>query len=196
MPLYACDRCGFTSTAFRVDAARLHRLEYPQCEGSIRIIFRSDDRYRARKQRFEPATSRTAAPRPQEEQSPSTPRERSFEIRERLETSGTLCLTVLGELDTAVTEKLSTRLRELKTIGRPVRLDLSQLGFIDSSGVQALLVALADARWDGWQLEVARQVSPSVERAAQIVGISQVLWPESEGPERAPSAEDQSAKPS
>ena len=62
-------------------------------------------------------------------------------------------------------------------MGRPVRLDLSELAFIDSSGIQAVIVALTDARWVGWRLEVAPGVSPSVERAAQIVGIAQVLWP-------------------
>jgi len=73
---------------------------------------------------------------------------------------------------------LDTRPQELKGGGHPVRLDLSRLAFIDSSGVQAILVALADARWTGWQLEIAPEVSPSVARATQIVGIAQVLWPQ------------------
>ena len=46
MPLYAFDHCGFTSAAFRTDAAAAHRLEYPDCDGVIRIIFRSDQRSR------------------------------------------------------------------------------------------------------------------------------------------------------
>jgi hypothetical protein len=58
------------------------------------------------------------------------------------------------------------------------------LSFIDSSGIQAVLAALTDARWTGWQLEVAPKVSPTVERAANFVGIAQVLWPEEPTPNR------------
>ena len=46
VPLYACESCGYTSAAFRLEAARVHRLEYPECDGVIRIIFRSEERYR------------------------------------------------------------------------------------------------------------------------------------------------------
>lgn len=46
MPLYACERCGYTSAAFRPEAARLHRLEYPDCDGVMRIIFRSEESHR------------------------------------------------------------------------------------------------------------------------------------------------------
>lgn len=38
VPLYACDRCGFASTAFRADAARSHQLDYPLCAGTIRMV--------------------------------------------------------------------------------------------------------------------------------------------------------------
>jgi hypothetical protein len=38
VPLYACDRCGFASTAFRADAARAHQLDYPGCAGTIRMV--------------------------------------------------------------------------------------------------------------------------------------------------------------
>jgi anti-anti-sigma factor len=86
-------------------------------------------------------------------------------------------MTVLGDLDVTGSEILSTRLAELKASGLRVRIDLSKLAFLDSSGIQALLAALTDARWTDWQLEVAPEVSPAVERAAQIVGIAQVLWP-------------------
>jgi anti-anti-sigma factor len=103
-------------------------------------------------------------------------------MREELDVDDTLRLILLGDLDLATAATFTARLAQLKTAGRPVRLDLSKLGFIDSSGVQALLVALTDARWHGWHLEVAREVSPTVERAAQIVGIAQVLWPQDPGP--------------
>jgi anti-anti-sigma factor len=99
-------------------------------------------------------------------------------MRERVDVDGSLRLTLFGDLDVAVVAALKAQLEELKAAGRPVRLDLSQLAFIDSSGVQTLLVALTDARRTGWKLEVARKVSPSFERAAQIGGIAEVLWPQ------------------
>jgi hypothetical protein len=39
VPLYACELCGFTESAFRVDAVRAHRLQDPICPGTIHITF-------------------------------------------------------------------------------------------------------------------------------------------------------------
>ena len=165
--------CGFTSAAFRLDAVSAHRLEYPECDGVMRIVFRSEDRQRDRLY----ASGQSARPTRAAEQEPPARGGPAFQIRERLEVDGTVRLTLGGELDLAVTETLSARLEELKAAGYPVLLDLSQLSFIDSSGLQVLIVALIDARSIGWQLEVAPEVSPTVRRAAQVVGIAQVLWP-------------------
>jgi anti-anti-sigma factor len=143
----------------------------------MRIVFRSEDRYRG------PIYAASAAPSSatatsEEGEAAAAVAGRVFAMRESVEADGRLRLTLLGDLDLAVADTLSARLEELKAAGSPVRLDLSRLAFIDSTGVQALLVALTDARWTGWRLEVAREVSPSVERAAQIVGIAEVLWPQ------------------
>jgi anti-anti-sigma factor len=184
VPLYACENCGFTSAAFRPEAARLHRLEYPECDGVVRIIFRSEERSRGQLY-SPPAASAPSEPPParQESASAETP-DRIFAIRETIDEDQTLRLTLLGELDLTTAEEFSARLADLKAISRPARLDLSQLAFIDSSGIQALLLALTDARWNGWHLEVAPEVSPSIERAAQVVGIAHVLWPPEPGPKR------------
>ena len=184
MPLYACERCGYTSAAFRPEAARLHRLEYPDCDGVMRIIFRSEERSRG-ELHVPPAANPPAAPVSTEDaQPPAPPSDRAFGIRETVDSDQALRLMLFGDLDLTAAEAFSTRLAELKATGRPCRLDLSRVAFIDSSGIQALLLALTDARWSGWRLEVARAVSPSVERAAQIVGIAQVLWPPEAGPSR------------
>lgn len=184
MPLYACEHCGFTSAAFRPEAARAHRLENPDCEGVVRIIFRSEDRYR------DAAYVGLATPA---EPLPSTPArqarpersDRTFAVHETLDPDQVVRLTLVGDLDLAGADVLGPRLAELKMTGRRTRLDLSQLAFIDSAGIQAVLVALADARWDGWPLEVAPELSPTVRRAAEIVGIAQVLWPQDPDPARA-----------
>ena len=177
MPLYACESCGFTSAAFRPEAARLHHVEYPDCDGVVRIIFRSEERYRGQLYSRPAASGASNAPaapqRPARAEKPG----RVFAVRETVDPDQTLRLTLLGELDLTATEEFSARLADLKASGRSTRLDLSQLAFIDSSGIQALLLALTDARWNGWLLEVAPEVSPSIERVAQIVGIAQILWP-------------------
>lgn len=190
MPLYACDHCGFTSAAFRPEAAASHRLEYPECHGVIRIVFRSDERYRGWAYESS-AVIPAVAGNSEDGRVLSAAPGRVFAMQERLDGDETVRLTLLGDLDLAVADRLAARLAELKAAGRPVRLDVSQLAFIDSTGVQALLVALTDARWTGWHLEVAPELSPSVERAAQVVGIAQVLWPEASAanrPDRAPVA--------
>ncbi len=184
MPLYACERCGYTSAAFRPEAARLHRLEYPECDGVMRIIFRSDERYRGEVY-VAPQPRALAEPPPTPGGQAPTPKpDRTFAVRETVDDDQALRLTLLGDLDLTAAEAFSTRLGELKRLGHPCRLDLSEVAFIDSSGIQALLLALTDARWNGWRLEVAPLVSSSVERAARITGIAQVLWPSGPGPSR------------
>jgi anti-anti-sigma factor len=182
VPLYACERCGFTSAAFRADAANAHRIEYPNCGGVVRIIFQSEDRYRTKTHTRHGADLQAMNPGWQEIKAPATRARPALAMREQLDADETVRLTLLGDLDLATADALRARLAELKAAERPVRLDLSNLAFIDSSGVQALLVALTDARWHGWHLEVAPEVSRSVERAAQIVGIAQVLWPQDPAP--------------
>jgi anti-anti-sigma factor len=187
VPLYACEACGFTSAAFRPDAVSAHRLERPDCDGVMRIVFRSDDRYRGPVDAAQVASPTVAPPEPERGPWPVA-RERAFELNERRDPDGALRLTLVGDLDLPASETLTARLEELKATGRPARLDLSRLAFIDSSGLQALLLALTDARWIGWRLEVAPEVSPNVRRAAQIVGIGRVLWPEEQPDHRSDAA--------
>ncbi len=98
--------------------------------------------------------------------------------RRSADPDGAIRLTLLGEVDIAVADELSARLRELGDAGARVRLDLSQLRFIDLGGLDAVVAALAEARRDGWPLEVDPKVSPSVERLIQFVGASRTIWPD------------------
>lgn len=104
--------------------------------------------------------------------------DRVFRLEERFERDGTLRLMLMGELDVAVVDQLSTRLRELRKGGYPVRLDLSSLDFIDSSGIQKILREISDARRDGWQLEVDGPMTDQVARTVDLVGARAFLWPE------------------
>ena len=102
----------------------------------------------------------------------------SFEIRETADDDGAARVTLIGELDIAVADGVEERLRRLREDGRRVRLDLSKLDFSDSSGVRAIVLGLRHARQGGHELAVDRQISPTVERMIEIMGIAPQLWPE------------------
>jgi anti-sigma B factor antagonist len=102
----------------------------------------------------------------------------SFEIRETVDDDGAARVTLIGELDIAVADEVEERLARLRKDGREVRLDLSQLDFIDSSGVRVIVLGLRHARAGGHVLKVDRQISPTVQRMIEIMGIAPQLWPE------------------
>jgi anti-sigma B factor antagonist len=101
----------------------------------------------------------------------------SFEIRESIDADGAVRIALIGELDMAVADGVEERLREHRDRGNPVRLDLSQLEFIDSSGVRAIVLGLKHARRGGAKLDVDRRVSSTVTRMIEIMGIAPQLWP-------------------
>lgn len=91
-----------------------------------------------------------------------------FEILER-EDREQLTLALCGELDFASTRVLEDRLTRLRAKKRAVRLDLSELDFIDSTGLHLLIRAVGDARTNGWRFEIERDVSASVRRLFALV---------------------------
>ncbi len=100
-----------------------------------------------------------------------------FEINERDDVDGALRLTLIGELDLSVRDRLRAQLDELRRGRRRVRLDLSELEFVDCSGIGAILNALADARRNRWELEVDRLVSPIAARVISLGRLASELWP-------------------
>jgi anti-anti-sigma factor len=105
----------------------------------------------------------------------------SFDMRQTTDADGALRLRVSGALDIAVADLLGERLRQLGVADRRVRLDLSEVGFIDCSGVETVLQALTAARRRGWRLEVDRRVGASVERMIDFMAVAHVLWPPEAG---------------
>ena len=103
---------------------------------------------------------------------------RQFQIDQRHDADRALRLTLLGELDVATADQLSGRLGELKRNNEPVRLDLSQIAFVDSSGIRVLILAMREARRDGWQLQIDRELAPQFQRLIDVLGIASFLWPE------------------
>ena len=104
--------------------------------------------------------------------------DRVFRMEEVFQRDGTVRLMLMGELDVAAVEHLASRLRELRKAGYAVRIDLSSLGFIDSSGIHEITGAVREARRDHWQLEVDGPMSDAVARAVDLVGVRDFLWPD------------------
>jgi anti-anti-sigma factor len=97
-----------------------------------------------------------------------------FKIDERQE-RGWLRLALTGELDLAAAPVLDARLGQLRAEHVAVRLDLSKLQFMDSSGLQVLLRSITDARENGWNLEIDPHRSPVVQRLFELTGIDRHL---------------------
>jgi hypothetical protein len=91
---------------------------------------------------------------------PPTP----FEIREH-EVDGYVRLSLTGELDMMSTPVLDHRLASLRAARSPVRLDLSKLEFIDSTGLHL----------KGWQLHIDPEVSPPVRSAFRLVRLDRFI---------------------
>src|SRR5437588_12615420 len=91
-----------------------------------------------------------------------------FEILENRD-HGELRLSLQGELDFASTRVLDDRLPRLRAKKRAVRLDLSKLEFIDSTGLHLLIRSVGDARTNGWRLEIEPELSVTVSRLFKLV---------------------------
>jgi anti-anti-sigma factor len=100
-----------------------------------------------------------------------------FDVRQRRDADGTERVTLTGELDLSATAGLKARLGEVQRAQHRLRLDLSELDFIDCSGIRAILEAMADARREGCAVEVDRAVSPMVGRIVSLGAIAGELWP-------------------
>ena len=99
-----------------------------------------------------------------------------FELRETRD-DDRVVLALRGDLDIAVTEALQARLAELRQERAPVLLDLSELDFIDSSGLACITQAVRDAREDGRELAVGRELREQVKRLLELVDGEQLFWP-------------------
>ena len=84
-------------------------------------------------------------------------------------------LIVAGELDLSTAGNLESVLQQHQGSGRTVLIDLSALEFIDSTGLQLLLRAQADARRDGWNLAFASSVTPAVQRLLELTSARPLL---------------------
>lgn len=92
---------------------------------------------------------------------------------------GHVSLTLIGELDLAYADEVIERFGRLGKAGARVRLDLSRVTFLDSTGLRAIITVLNSASRDGWQLEVGRDVTRQVRRVLELSGMTERIWPTS-----------------
>ena len=99
-----------------------------------------------------------------------------FEIHET-ETDGSVTLTLTGELDLLSTPVLEDKLSRFRAFKSPVRLDLSKLEFIDSTGLHMLVRTVGDARIKKWKLQIEPEVSPQVRSAFRLAQLDRFIAP-------------------
>jgi anti-sigma B factor antagonist len=85
------------------------------------------------------------------------------------ETGRGVLMAVVGDLDLATVDEAERRLREIEgTHPAVIVLDLSQLEFLDSTGLRVILSADGRARKDGRRLEIV----PGPERVHRVFRIA------------------------
>jgi anti-sigma B factor antagonist len=98
----------------------------------------------------------------------------TFEIRES-HAGEIVRLSLTGELDLATTPMLEERLTRLRAVRSPVRLDLSKLDFIDSTGLHLLVRMVGEARIKRWPLEVEPEVAPQVMHLLKLMHLERIV---------------------
>lgn len=103
----------------------------------------------------------------------------AFTLTESVDQDGVARLAMVGELDIAVADQVRAGLADRLHYGVRIRLDLSRLAFIDSSGLRTLVVAVTAGRAAGEHLvEVDRNLRSQVRRVIELAGVGTMLWPE------------------
>jgi anti-sigma B factor antagonist len=84
-------------------------------------------------------------------------------------------VSVSGELDLATVPALEQRLDHLRAEKRVVRLDLSAVEYIDSTGVRLLVQVLTGQNPGDPAVEVEDSFTPHVRRVLELVGVDRLL---------------------
>jgi anti-anti-sigma factor len=96
-----------------------------------------------------------------------------FSVKERDE-AGVRVIAVAGELDIATAPELCARLDNSRLVRGPrLLVDLSAVGFCDSTGLRALLGAASEVRAHGGRFAIVCPPHSGVARLLGIVGASE-----------------------
>lgn len=104
----------------------------------------------------------------------SAQRQPVMTVTESEHPDGSAEVRLSGELDLATAPLLAAALGRLARPGRSVRIDLSDLVFMDSTGMRSILEANRDAGRDGWTLRLGRASQP-VQRVFAMSGVEKLL---------------------
>ncbi len=98
-------------------------------------------------------------------------------FRMRMHQAGdTLVVEVFGELDVSQAEVFKREVREaLVGDASAILLDLSEVGFIDSTGLRALILVSEEAGAGTDKLRIRRSLSPAVKRVLDLAGLGDRL---------------------
>jgi len=99
-----------------------------------------------------------------------------FTIQES-QVDGCVRLSLTGELDMLSAPVLEDRLSRFRAFKSPVRLDLSRLEFIDSTGLHMLVRTVGDARIKKWPLQIEPDISPQVRSAFRLAQLDRFISP-------------------
>jgi anti-anti-sigma factor len=83
-------------------------------------------------------------------------------------------VALAGEIDTANADEVAEAVREELSAG-PVLFDLSQVSFIDSSGLRMLAELVRDAQETGWSLSIGSDLAPMLRRLLELTGMLEML---------------------
>ena len=98
-----------------------------------------------------------------------------FAIRVAPREDGSVRVKVCGELDMSTSPQLDETLRREIDAGNRVVVDLSEIAFIDSTGLNTLITALRAASSNGGALMVGPSLPAHVQRLFEITGLNDVL---------------------
>jgi anti-anti-sigma factor len=104
-----------------------------------------------------------------------------FEMHIDEDGDGSARLALRGELDLASGPRVQAELVRLRETGARVTLDLSELEFMDSAGLVAILGSVQSARDAKATLEVDRRLRPPVARLFELTRTDDFLWPAEAG---------------
>jgi anti-sigma B factor antagonist len=82
---------------------------------------------------------------------------------------------VVGELDLASSEKLDRALTQALTDADEVVLDLSEVSFIDSTGLSTILSGVSTSQLNGGKLTISSSLPPQARKLFELVGMQDAL---------------------
>lgn len=101
---------------------------------------------------------------------------RSYVAVEERDDSARRRLSIEGDLDLATAPAVAQRLDQLQAEKIDVRLDLSKVRFVDSTGIRVLLTTVYHALDDSrWKFEVERTLDPVVRKTFRVANVEDFI---------------------